>query len=95
MTIQVKAHHRRILELAAEDNPTNARVDAYKKSVGYQDSLAQGWIEELPRPGGNGFHFRITPTGTEARYQQKLEVLPKRKPLTRAKPRLATFRGRL
>lgn len=95
MTIEVKAHHRRILDLAAEDNPTNARVDAYKKSVGYQDCLAQGWIEELPKLAGNGFYFRITPTGAEARYQQKLEVFPKRKPLVMAKPRLAALPGRL
>ena len=81
MTIEVKAHHRRILDLAAEDNPTNARVDSYKKSVGYQESLAQGWIEELQKPAGNGFYFRITPTGTEARYRPKLKMLPPRKPL--------------
>ncbi len=93
MTIKVKAHHRRILDLAAEDNPTNARVDAYKKSLGYQESLAQGWIEELPKPAGNGFYFRITPAETEARYRPNLKALPKRKPLAMAKLRLATFAG--
>lgn len=95
MTMEVKAHHRRILDLAAEDNPTNARVDSYKKSVGYQDSLVQGWIEELQKPAGNGFYFRITPAGTEARYRPKFKALPTRKPLATAEPRLATLPGRL
>ena len=93
--IFVKSHHRRILDLAAEDNPNNARVDSYKNSIGYQESLAQGWIEELPKPAGNGFYFRITAAGTEARYRPKLKMLPTRKPLLMAKPRLATFPGRL
>lgn len=95
MTIEVKAHHRRILDLAAEDNVTNARVDSYKKLLGYRDSLAQGWIEELPKPAGNGFYFRITPAGTEARNRPKLKSTPKRTSLGTAKPRLSPFSGRL
>lgn len=95
MTLEVRAHHRRILDLAAEDNPTNARVDAYNKSLGYRESLAQGWIEELPKPAGNGFYFRITPAGSEARYRPKLKSTPKRTSLSMARPRISTVPDRL
>ncbi len=78
--MEVKTHHRHILNLAAEDNPNNARVDSYNKSLGYRECLAQGWIEELPKPAGNGLYFRITPAGAEVRYRPKVKSVPKRKP---------------
>lgn len=93
--MQVKAYHRRILDLAAEDNPTNARVDGYNRSLGYRECLAQGWIEELPKPAGNGFYFRITPTGDEARYWSKVKSVTKRKPLAMAKPRISSLPDRI
>lgn len=95
MTIQVKAHHRRILDLAAEDHPNNARVDGYNRSLGYRECLAQGWIEELPKPAGNGLYFRITPAGVEVRYRPKLKSGPKRKPLPMAKLRISSLRDRI
>lgn len=55
MNLDVKAYHRRNLDLAAEDNPTNTRVDGYNKSLGYRESLALGWIEEVPKPASNDF----------------------------------------
>ena len=95
MTMQVKAHHRRILDLAAEDNPNNARVDGYSKSLGYRECLAQGWIEELPKLTGNGLYFRITPAGAEACSQPKVKSVPKRKQLPMAKPRISTLPERI
>lgn len=95
MTIQVKAHHRRILDLAAEDNPNNARVDAYNKSVGYQECHAHGWIEELPKPAGNELYFRITPAGAEVRSRPKVKLVSKRKPLPMTKPRISRLPGRI
>lgn len=95
MAIDVKAHHRRILNLAAEDNPNNARVDLYKKKLGYRDSLAEGWIEELPNFGGSGFYFRITPAGTAALDRPKVRSVTQSSRLATPKPRLAALPPRL
>lgn len=95
MTIEVKAHHRRILELAAEDNPNNSRVESYNKSLGYQESLAQGWIEVQPKPAGNGLYFRITPAGDAARRRPKAQSVTKRKPLPMLKPRTSILPDRI
>ncbi|WP_157099049.1 hypothetical protein [Novosphingobium rosa] len=94
MTIEVKAHHRRILDLAAEDNPTNARVDSYKNLLGYRESLAQGWIVEVPKPAGHGMYFIITPAGQNARYRPKSKA-PKRASLRMIEPRIPTLPDRI
>lgn len=67
--VEPRHFHKRFLDIAAEENPNNARVPT-SPSKGYLECLAAGWIIEQTHPHAGYRYFTLTPAGQEARIMR-------------------------
>lgn len=90
----VKKHHRKYLEIAAEENPNNARLSR-TPNKGYLECVSAGWLEELLHPHAGYKYFALTKAGEAVRRQASPPPPPAGRELAMMKPRVAPIPSRL